>query len=124
MSGVPNLCWFVASQRRLLTLGGSLPTYSYACTACDHRFDIHQEFSDKSLTVCPKCEGRLRKLFGSVGVTFKGSGFYRTDHGLSSNAAPKSEGSDKSSTSSKSESSKGSSDSAGAAKPASAAQSS
>lgn len=61
--------------------GGTLPTYSYACTACDHRFDIHQEFTDSALTVCPECEGRLRKLFGSVGVTFKGSGFYRTDHG-------------------------------------------
>ncbi len=56
-----------------------MPTYSYACTACGHAFDIHQAFSDASLTVCPECEGRLRKVFSSVGVVFKGSGFYRND---------------------------------------------
>nr|WP_100423152.1 FmdB family zinc ribbon protein [Sediminihabitans luteus] len=56
-----------------------MPTYAYACTECGHAFDIHQSFSDDSLTVCPECEGRLRKVFSSVGVTFKGSGFYRTD---------------------------------------------
>ena len=56
-----------------------MPTYSYACTACGHRFDAQQSFSDASLTECPECSGRLRKLFGAVGVVFKGSGFYRTD---------------------------------------------
>lgn len=56
-----------------------MPTYSYACTECEHKFDIVQSFSDSSLTECPQCEGRLRKLFNSVGVVFKGSGFYRTD---------------------------------------------
>lgn len=56
-----------------------MPTYSYACTACGHAFDIQQSFSDDSLTVCPECEGRLRKVFSSVGVVFKGSGFYRND---------------------------------------------
>lgn len=56
-----------------------MPTYSYACTACGHRFDAQQSFSDPSLTECPECSGRLRKLFGAVGVVFKGSGFYRTD---------------------------------------------
>ncbi|ROS78724.1 FmdB family zinc ribbon protein [Cellulomonas sp. PhB143] len=56
-----------------------MPTYAYACTACDHRFDIHQSFTDDALTTCPVCGGRLRKVFSSVGVTFKGSGFYRTD---------------------------------------------
>ena len=56
-----------------------MPTYSYACTECDNRFDIVQGFSDDALTTCEKCSGRLRKLFGSVGVVFKGSGFYRTD---------------------------------------------
>ncbi|KGM10730.1 FmdB family zinc ribbon protein [Cellulomonas bogoriensis] len=56
-----------------------MPTYSYACTACDHRFDAQQSFSDAALTECPECEGRLRKLFSSVGVVFKGSGFYRND---------------------------------------------
>lgn len=56
-----------------------MPTYAYTCTACGHAFDIHQSFSDAALTVCPECSGRLRKVFSSVGVTFKGSGFYRTD---------------------------------------------
>ena len=56
-----------------------MPTYQYACTACDHRFDAVQSFSDPSLTDCPVCSGRLRKVFSSVGIVFKGSGFYRTD---------------------------------------------
>ena len=56
-----------------------MPTYSYACTECDNRFDAVQAFSDDALTTCEKCSGRLRKLFGNVGVVFKGSGFYRTD---------------------------------------------
>ncbi len=56
-----------------------MPTYSYACTECDNRFDAVQAFTDDALTACPQCEGRLRKLFNSVGVVFKGSGFYRTD---------------------------------------------
>lgn len=56
-----------------------VPTYSYACTECDNRFDAVQAFSDDALTTCPQCSGRLRKLFNSVGVVFKGSGFYRND---------------------------------------------
>jgi putative FmdB family regulatory protein len=56
-----------------------VPTYQYACTACGHRFDAVQSFSDNALTECPECSGKLRKLFGSVGVVFKGPGFYRTD---------------------------------------------
>ncbi|ROS22921.1 FmdB family zinc ribbon protein [Cellulomonas sp. PhB150] len=56
-----------------------MPTYSYACTVCGHAFDIQQSFSEDSLTVCPECDGRLRKVFSSVGVVFKGSGFYRND---------------------------------------------
>ncbi|UWF77024.1 MULTISPECIES: FmdB family zinc ribbon protein [Microbacterium] len=56
-----------------------MPTYAYACTACDHRFDAVQSFTDDALTLCPECGGRLRKQYGSVGVTFNGSGFYRTD---------------------------------------------
>ena len=56
-----------------------MPTYSYACTECDNKFDVVQAFSDDALTECPKCDARLRKLFGKVGVVFKGSGFYRTD---------------------------------------------
>lgn len=56
-----------------------MPTYSYACTECDNRFDKVQAFTDDALTTCDQCSGRLRKLFNSVGVVFKGSGFYRTD---------------------------------------------
>jgi putative FmdB family regulatory protein len=56
-----------------------VPTYSYECTQCADRFDVVQAFTDDTLTKCEKCSGRLRKLFGSVGVVFKGSGFYRTD---------------------------------------------
>jgi putative FmdB family regulatory protein len=56
-----------------------VPTYSYRCTECDNAFDIHQAFTDSSLTECPVCGGKLRKLFSAVGVTFNGSGFYRND---------------------------------------------
>lgn len=56
-----------------------MPTYQYACTACGHQLEAVQSFADEPLTECPACEGRLRKLFNSVGIVFKGSGFYRTD---------------------------------------------
>jgi len=56
-----------------------MPTYEYACTSCGHRLEIVQSFSDKPLTTCPDCGGDLRKVFGSVGIVLKGSGFYRTD---------------------------------------------
>ena len=67
-----------------------MPTYQYACTECGHRFEAVQSFSDAALTQCPVCEGRLRKQYGSVGVVFKGSGFYRTDsrRGTSGDGAP------------------------------------
>lgn len=81
-----------------------MPTYSYACTACEHRFDTVQAFTDSSLSECPQCSGRLRKLFGSVGVVFKGSGFYRTD----SRAGGSANGSHQDSTSEKSTSSESS----------------
>jgi putative FmdB family regulatory protein len=56
-----------------------LPTYSYKCTECGTAFDIQQAFTDDSLTVCPNCGGKLRKVFTAIGVTFNGSGFYRND---------------------------------------------
>ncbi len=56
-----------------------MPTYAYACKQCSHRFDIVQSFADPTLTECPECGGALRKEYGSIGVTFNGSGFYRTD---------------------------------------------
>lgn len=91
-----------------------MPTYSYACTACDHRFDAVQSFSDDSLTVCPECAGRLRKVFNAVGVVFKGGGFYRTDSRSGSSASvPAKSGGDSSGSSGSSSSSDSSSSSSG-----------
>ena len=56
-----------------------MPTYAYACKDCSHAFDIVQSVTDSTLTSCPEWQGTLRKKFNSVGVVFKGSGFYRTD---------------------------------------------
>lgn len=64
-----------------------MPTYQYACTACDHAFEQFQAFTEDALTECPRCGGRLRKLFNAVGVVFKGSGFYRTDSRAASSSA-------------------------------------
>lgn len=88
-----------------------MPTYQYQCTECGHAFEQVQSFSDDALTTCPECTGRLRKLFSSVGVVFKGSGFYKTDSRSSSTAtspaaaSTSSTGSDSSSSSSTSSSS-------------------
>ncbi|GAB3132524.1 zinc ribbon domain-containing protein [Tsukamurella serpentis] len=68
-----------------------MPTYSYACKECGNAFDIAQSFSDEPLTVCPECGGPLRKLFNSVGVVFKGSGFYRTDSRSKADTSAKSD---------------------------------
>ncbi|WP_347353552.1 FmdB family zinc ribbon protein [Intrasporangium sp.] len=68
-----------------------MPTYSYACRSCGHAFDIRQSFSDDPLLMCPRCgELQLRKVIYPVGISFKGSGFYRTDSKSSakSHAAP------------------------------------
>ncbi len=64
-----------------------MPVYSYACKSCGHKFDIHQDFSDDSLTICPECQGQLKKVFGTVGISFKGSGFYATDSRNSSSSS-------------------------------------
>lgn len=56
-----------------------MPTYSYKCTECQHAFDVVQSIHDVALSACPSCSGTLRKVFGLTGVTFNGSGFYRTD---------------------------------------------
>ena len=91
-----------------------MPTYSYACTECDNRFDAVQAFTEDALTTCPQCSGRLRKLFNSVGVVFKGSGFYRTDSREASKSAVASDSG--SSGSDKSGSDKSGSDKSGSAK--------
>jgi putative FmdB family regulatory protein len=64
-----------------------LPTYEYACTACGHRLDAVQSFTDDPLSICPECDGALRKVYGAVGIAFKGSGFYKTDSRVSSSAS-------------------------------------
>ena len=56
-----------------------MPTYEYACKDCGSHLEVVQSFSDDPLTECPHCSGPLRKVFGSIGITFKGSGFYKTD---------------------------------------------
>ncbi len=56
-----------------------MPTYQYACTKCEHEFEVVQSFSDPAIKKCPECGQEVRKKFGAVGVVFKGSGFYRTD---------------------------------------------
>ena len=56
-----------------------MPTYEYACTECGEQLEVVQSFTDDALTVCPACQGKLRKVFSPVGVVFKGSGFYKTD---------------------------------------------
>lgn len=56
-----------------------MPTYQYLCTECGNGLEVQQRFSESSLTICPTCTGKLRKVFNAVGVVFKGSGFYRND---------------------------------------------
>lgn len=66
-----------------------MPTYQYQCTKCGEGLEAVQKFTDDALTVCPNCEGRLKKVFSAVGIVFKGSGFYRNDsRGASSSSAP------------------------------------
>jgi putative FmdB family regulatory protein len=110
-----------------------MPTYSYKCTICDTAFDIQQSFTDDSLTECPECSGKLRKLYSAVGVSFNGSGFYRNDSRAS--AAKKSttvkkeaksssdSASSSTSTSSTSSSTGGSSSSSSSSSPSSASAS-
>src|SRR3954466_2755544 len=64
-----------------------MPTYQYVCTECGEPLEVVQKFSDDPLTVCPACQGRLRKVFSPVGVVFKGSGFYKTDSRSKSSSA-------------------------------------
>ena len=81
-----------------------MPTYQYACTECGHSFEQFQSFSEDALTVCPQCDGKLRKLFNAVGVVFKGSGFYRTDSRSSSSSSTPAASSSSSSSSTSSSS--------------------
>ena len=98
-----------------------MPTYQYACTECDHAFEQVQSFTEDSLTSCPQCEGRLRKIFNAVGVVFKGSGFYRTDNRSDAKSSTASKtGTSTESSSTSSDSSSTSSGSSAASTPAKA----
>lgn len=70
-----------------------MPLYEYRCRNCNHQFEVQQSFSDDALTVCPECEGELRKVFNPVGISFKGSGFYKNDSRGSSSSSSGSTGS-------------------------------
>ncbi len=103
-----------------------MPTYQYQCTACGEGLEVVQKFTDDSLTVCPQCEGALRKVYSAVGIVFKGSGFYRTDSrsssssssssGSANGSSPSTTSNGSSASSAKSESSSSSSSSSGTAK--------
>ena len=96
-----------------------MPTYEYACTNPEgkHEFEVVQSFSDAPVSECPVCGAPVRKVYGSVGVVFKGSGFYRTDSRKSATA------SESASSSSSSSSKDGSSSSSSSSTPAPAAPS-
>ena len=95
-----------------------MPTYQYACKSCGQHLEVVQSFSDDSLTTCPECQGDLRKVWGSVGVVFKGSGFYRNDsRGGSTSTLPGSGSSSSSGDSSGSDATKTSSSDSSSASP-------
>src|SRR5437588_12483870 len=81
-----------------------MPTYEYRCKSCGEHLEVVQSFKDDPLTVCPTCEGELRKVFSPIGISFKGSGFYKTDSRSGSSAGKAAASESKSESSSKSES--------------------
>ncbi|MDE3205185.1 MAG: FmdB family transcriptional regulator [Acidobacteriota bacterium] len=90
-----------------------MPTYEYACKDCGEHLEVVQSFKDDALTDCPSCGGSLRKVFGNIGISFKGSGFYKTDSRSSSSSSKTATSSTSpggSETSSTSDSSSGSSE--------------
>jgi putative FmdB family regulatory protein len=104
-----------------------MPTYQYACTDadCGNEFELVQSFTDPAASECPICHGAVRKVYGSVGVVFKGSGFYRTDSRASAKSSESSSGSEsKSESSSSSAKSESKSDSKSGTKPAASSSSS
>ncbi|MCU1460701.1 MAG: regulatory protein FmdB family [Acidimicrobiales bacterium] len=88
-----------------------MPTYEYRCKDCGQHVEVVQSFKDDPLTECPNCGGQLRKVFGNVGIAFKGSGFYKTDSRSSSSSSSKAGSSESGSGGSSSSSDAKSSDS-------------
>ncbi|MEU9619886.1 MULTISPECIES: FmdB family zinc ribbon protein [unclassified Streptomyces] len=82
-----------------------MPTYQYQCTECGEGLEAVQKFTDDALTMCPSCDGRLKKVFSAVGIVFKGSGFYRNDSRGSSSSSTSASSSAKASGSASSDSS-------------------
>ncbi|MFJ1616683.1 FmdB family zinc ribbon protein [Streptomyces sp. NPDC088251] len=82
-----------------------MPTYQYQCTECGEGLEAVQKFTDDALTMCPSCDGRLKKVFSAVGIVFKGSGFYRNDSRGSSSSSTSASSSTKASGSASSDSS-------------------
>ncbi|MFI1251798.1 FmdB family transcriptional regulator [Streptomyces anulatus] len=102
-----------------------MPTYQYQCTECGEGLEAVQKFTDDALTVCPSCDGRLKKVFSAVGIVFKGSGFYRNDsRGSSSSSTPASAASKASDSASSSSSGSDTKASASSSSSSSAASSS
>jgi putative FmdB family regulatory protein len=101
-------------------MGPPVPTYQYSCTECGHFLEAVQKFTDDALTVCPECNGKLRKVFNAVGVVFKGSGFYRTDSRNGSGEKPAEKSAEKSPADKGEKSSTTSSNGAPAKQPAAA----
>jgi putative FmdB family regulatory protein len=96
-----------------------MPTYDYRCKECGHQFEIHQSFADDALTTCPECQGALKKIFSAVGISFKGSGFYKTDsRGSTSATTPSSSASSSDTASTSTSSEKTSSDTGSSTKSA------
>ncbi|HSG44637.1 MAG TPA: zinc ribbon domain-containing protein [Anaerolineales bacterium] len=82
-----------------------MPVYAYRCESCGVQFERHQSFADRAIKRCPECnKNSLRKVIGPVGVVFKGSGFYATDHKSPSKMKSKDDKEENSSSSEKSES--------------------
>ncbi|MFF5876390.1 FmdB family zinc ribbon protein [Streptomyces californicus] len=101
-----------------------MPTYQYQCTECGEGLEAVQKFTDDALTVCPSCDGRLKKVFSAVGIVFKGSGFYRNDsRGSSSSSTPASSSKSSDSSSPASSGSSGSDTKASASSSASSSSS-
>ncbi len=102
-----------------------MPTYEYTCRDCGHTFEIVQSMWDEPLTMCPECGGSLRKVFAPPAISFKGSGFYATDHRRKSPTPPgKDEATTKGDTSEKKDSAPKKDGTAGDGKPARASSSS
>lgn len=94
-----------------------MPTYEYACKSCGEHLEVVQSFKDDSLTECPACGGTLRKVFGNIGIAFKGSGFYKTDSRAATKTGSGDGGGSKSESAAAAGSSSSSSSSSGESKP-------